>query len=112
MSASEIRSRAMVTHVIDRHCWNEITDGAVLQEDATIVEIGIYHPAVSTQNVPVIGGGDLPHAFGGSGLMPRGQPKSCQSNFLRQAVLSKGIGRCWLARPGNRVRAAAIESSR
>ena len=32
----------MVTHVIDRHRWNEITDGAVLQEDATIVEIGIY----------------------------------------------------------------------
>ncbi len=42
MSASLIRSRAMVTHLIDRHRWNEITDGAVLQEDATIVEIGIY----------------------------------------------------------------------
>jgi hypothetical protein len=42
MSASLIRSRTMVTHVIDRHRWNEITDGAVLQEDATIVEIGIY----------------------------------------------------------------------
>ena len=42
MSASLIRSRAMVTHVIDRHRWNKITDGAVLQEDATIVEIGIY----------------------------------------------------------------------
>ena len=113
MSASLIRSRAMVTHVIDRHRWNEITDGAVRQEDATIVEIGIYQElSRKHQNVPVIGGGDLPHAFGGSGLMPRGQPKSCQSNFVRQAVLSKGIGRCWLARPGNRVRAAAIESSR
>ena len=33
MSASLIRSRAMVTHAIDRHHWNEITDGAVLQED-------------------------------------------------------------------------------
>ena len=42
MSASLIRSRAMVTHAIDRHRWNEVTDGAVLQEDATIVEIGIY----------------------------------------------------------------------
>ena len=31
MSASLIRSRAMVTHVIDRHRWTEITDGAVLQ---------------------------------------------------------------------------------
>ena len=59
MSASLIRSRAMVTHAIDRHRWNEITDGAVLQEDGTIVEIGIYqelsrkHP-----NVPVIGSGN------------------------------------------------------
>jgi len=42
MSASLIRSRAMVTHVIDRHRWNEITDGAVLQEDGRIVEIGTY----------------------------------------------------------------------
>ena len=31
MSASLIRSRAMVTHAIDRHRWNEITDGAVLR---------------------------------------------------------------------------------
>ena len=42
MSASVIRSRAMVTHAIDRHRWNEITDGAVLQEDGRIVEIGTY----------------------------------------------------------------------
>src|SRR5271165_2542781 len=58
MSASLIRSRAMVTHAIDRHHWNEITDGAVLQEDGTIVEIGTYqelsrkHP-----NVAVVGSG-------------------------------------------------------
>src|ERR1700719_2325431 len=58
MSASVIRSRAMVTHAIDRHRWNEITDGAVLQEDARIVEIGTYqelsrkHP-----NVAVAGSG-------------------------------------------------------
>jgi hypothetical protein len=32
MSTSLIRSRAMVTHAIDRHRWNEITDGAVLQD--------------------------------------------------------------------------------
>ena len=38
MSASLIRSRAMVTHAIDRHRWKEITDGAVLQEDGAIVE--------------------------------------------------------------------------
>jgi cytosine/adenosine deaminase-related metal-dependent hydrolase len=59
MSASLIRSRAMVTHAIDRDRWNEIMDGAVLQEDGTIVEVGIYqelsrkHP-----NVPVIGSGN------------------------------------------------------
>ena len=51
MSASLIRSRTMVTHVIDRHRWNEITDGAVLQEDATIVEIGIY-PLCCTDQQP------------------------------------------------------------
>src|ERR1700747_1065647 len=59
MSASLIRSRAMVTHAIDRHRWNEITDGAVLQKDGAIVEIGTYrdlsrkHP-----NVAVIGSGN------------------------------------------------------
>src|SRR5689334_20056467 len=59
MSASLIRSRAMVTHAIDRHRWNEITDGAVLQEDGAIVEIDTYrdlsrrHP-----NVAVIGSGN------------------------------------------------------
>jgi len=42
MSASLIRSRAMVTHAIDRHRWNEVTDGAALQEDGTIVELGTY----------------------------------------------------------------------
>jgi len=58
MSASLIRSRAMVTHAIDRQRWNEITDGAVLQEDGAIVEIGTYrdlsrrHP-----NIAVIGSG-------------------------------------------------------
>src|SRR5262250_556367 len=59
MSASLIRSRALVTHAIDRHTWNEITDGAVLQEDGAIVEIGTYrdlsrrHP-----NIAVVGSGN------------------------------------------------------
>src|ERR1700724_393299 len=59
MSASVIRSRAMVTHAIDRHRWNEITDGAVLQEDGRIVELATYqelsrkHP-----NVAVVGSGN------------------------------------------------------
>ena len=56
MPASLIRSRAMVTHAIDRHAWNEIADGALVQEDGVITEIGTYaelsrkHP-----NLPVIG---------------------------------------------------------
>jgi hypothetical protein len=42
MPASLIRSRAMITHAQDRHRWNEVTDGAVLQEDGVIAEIGTY----------------------------------------------------------------------
>ena len=44
---------------MDRHRWNEITDGAVLQEDGVIVAVGTYddlqrkHPTV-----PVIGTGN------------------------------------------------------
>ena len=59
MPASLIRSRAMVTHALDRHRWNEVTDGAVLQEDGVITALGTYaelsrkHP-----NLPVIGTGD------------------------------------------------------
>jgi cytosine/adenosine deaminase-related metal-dependent hydrolase len=58
MAASLIRSRATITHATDRHRWNEIADGAVLQEDGTIVAVGTYadlhgkHPAV-----PVVGTG-------------------------------------------------------
>ena len=59
MPASLIRSRAMITHVLDRHRWNEVADGAVLQENGIIAEIGSYdelsrnHP-----DVPVIGSGN------------------------------------------------------
>ena len=42
MATTLIRSRAMVTGVNDRHSWNEITDGAVLQEDGVIAAIGTY----------------------------------------------------------------------
>jgi cytosine/adenosine deaminase-related metal-dependent hydrolase len=58
MATSLIRSRAAITGVRDRFTWNEIEDGAVLQEDGVIVEIGTYealhgrHPTV-----PVIGNG-------------------------------------------------------
>ena len=59
MPASLIRSSAMITRALDRHRWDEIADGAVLQEDGTITAIGTFadlsrkHPTV-----PVIGTGN------------------------------------------------------
>ena len=40
MPASLIRSRVMITHAVDRHTCNEITDGALVQEDGIVTEIG------------------------------------------------------------------------
>ncbi len=42
MATSLIRSRAMITRAIDRKSWEEVPDGAVLQEDGTITAIGTY----------------------------------------------------------------------
>jgi cytosine/adenosine deaminase-related metal-dependent hydrolase len=59
MPQSLIRSRAMITGVRDRHRWDEIAEGAVLQENGTITAIGTFadlhrhHP-----DVPVIGTGN------------------------------------------------------
>jgi len=59
MPTSLIRSRTMITHAVDRHTWNEIADGAVLQEDGVIAAIGTFadlrrqHP-----DVPVVGTGN------------------------------------------------------
>src|SRR5229473_562058 len=58
MGTSLIRSRAAITGVKDRLTWNAIKDGAGLQEDGVIVDVGTYddlhrkHPTV-----PVIGTG-------------------------------------------------------
>ena len=58
MATSLIRSRAAITGTKDRLSWNEIKDGAVLQEDGVIAAVGTYddlhakHPTV-----PVIGTG-------------------------------------------------------
>ena len=58
MATSLIRSRAAITGTKDRFSWNEIKDGAVLQEDGIITAVGTYddlhrkHPTV-----PVIGTG-------------------------------------------------------
>jgi 5-methylthioadenosine/S-adenosylhomocysteine deaminase len=58
VAASLIRSRSLVTHAIDRHSWNEIADGAVLQEDGIITAIGTFAElAARHPNVPVIGSG-------------------------------------------------------
>ena len=51
MSASLIRSRAILSHAIDRHRWNEISDGAVLQEDGAIVEIGAYRTSAGDTRI-------------------------------------------------------------
>jgi len=59
MATSLIRSRAMITRAIDRKTWEEIPDGAVLQEDGVIIATGPYndlrrkHP-----NVPTLGSGN------------------------------------------------------
>ena len=39
MATSLIRSRAAITGVLDRFTWNEIKDGAVLQEDLSLIHI-------------------------------------------------------------------------
>ena len=58
MPRSLIRSRTMLTHVVDRHNCNEIADGAVLQEDGTIIAIGTYADlARQHPDVKVIGTG-------------------------------------------------------
>ena len=57
MAATLIRSRSLITHVIDRHSWNEIEGGAVLQEDGVIKAVGRFDE-LSRQHpdLPVIGG--------------------------------------------------------
>lgn len=58
MAVSLVRSRSMMTKVVSRSSWEEVADGAVLQEDGIIAEVGTYddlhrrHPTV-----PVIGTG-------------------------------------------------------
>ena len=58
MSQSLVRSRAMITRTLSATEWEEIPDGAVLQEDGIITAVGTYddlhrkHPTV-----PVIGTG-------------------------------------------------------
>jgi cytosine/adenosine deaminase-related metal-dependent hydrolase len=59
MATSLIRSRAMITRVIDRKSWEEIPDGALLQEEGTIIAIGTYKDLKAKHpNAPVLGSGN------------------------------------------------------
>jgi len=59
MAMSLIRSRAMITRTLDRHAWEEISGGAVLQEDGVVVALGTYDELKSRyRDVPVIGTGN------------------------------------------------------
>jgi 5-methylthioadenosine/S-adenosylhomocysteine deaminase len=58
-SASLIRGRRVITHAIDRHRWNEIPDGAVLQEDGVITAVGGFADlSAQHPNVGVVGSGN------------------------------------------------------
>jgi cytosine/adenosine deaminase-related metal-dependent hydrolase len=61
MPASIIRGRALITRALDRHRWDEIADGALVQEDGIIAEIGPYAELRRKQpELPVLGhGGDI-----------------------------------------------------
>src|SRR5690349_13723266 len=59
MATSLIRSRIMITRALDRYRWEEIPDGAVLQEDGIITATGSYAQLKSKHpHVPVFGTGD------------------------------------------------------
>ena len=59
MSSSIIRGKHVITRALDRHRWEQIDDGAVLQRDGRIVAIGAF-TALSRANpdAPVIGTGE------------------------------------------------------
>ena len=59
MALSLIRSRAMISRALDRHAWEETTDGAVLQEDGVILKLGTYADLKARYpDVPVVGTGN------------------------------------------------------
>jgi 5-methylthioadenosine/S-adenosylhomocysteine deaminase len=58
VTQSLIRSRAMITRTLDRHRWEEIQDGAILQQDGIISAVGTFADlAHKHPNIPVIGSG-------------------------------------------------------
>jgi cytosine/adenosine deaminase-related metal-dependent hydrolase len=58
MAVSLVRSRAMITKTLSATEWEEIPDGAVLQEDGIITAVGTYEDLHTRHpSVPVIGTG-------------------------------------------------------
>src|SRR6516225_3857049 len=57
--ASIIRGKHVFTRALDRHRWEQVDDGAVLQQDGVIVAIGSF-AALSRDNpaTPVVGDGE------------------------------------------------------
>ena len=59
MSASIIRGKYVITRTLDRHRWEQIDDGAVLQRDGVVAEIGSFAElSRANPGVPVIGSGE------------------------------------------------------
>src|ERR1700730_15954722 len=59
MSTSLVRSRAIIARAIDRQSWEQIDDGAVLQEDGVIAAVGTYADLSKRYpNTTVIGSGN------------------------------------------------------
>ena len=58
MAVSLVRSRAMITKTLSRTEWEEVPDGAVLQEEGIVVETGAYEDLRRRfPTVPVVGTG-------------------------------------------------------
>jgi 5-methylthioadenosine/S-adenosylhomocysteine deaminase len=59
VSSSITRGKHVITRALDRHRWEQIDDGAVLQRDGTIVAIGSFAELRRLDpDVPVIGSGE------------------------------------------------------
>ncbi len=58
-SSSLVRGKHVITRALDRHRWEQVDDGAVLQRDGVIIAIGSF-AALHRDNpaVPVIGSGE------------------------------------------------------
>jgi 5-methylthioadenosine/S-adenosylhomocysteine deaminase len=59
VSLSIIRGKHVITRALDRHRWEQIDDGAVLQRDGIIEAIGTYEELRhANRNAPVVGNGE------------------------------------------------------